>query len=111
MIAKIVKNISNKPTEKKYQRLMLKGKTVSEKILGVPGGADVLVAIGFTLTSDRLGIILRYEQINDIEQATFLSIIEAVTDFINQLQNELRDERLSAVITRENQEYGTKQNI
>ena len=81
-IVKIVKNIANDPTEKKYQKLMLKGKTVREKILMIAGGADVLVAIGFTLTSDRLGIILKYDELDDMLLATLFSIIEAGNQFI-----------------------------
>ena len=38
-VLKIVKNIICNPSDTKYQKLMLKGKTVSEKILMVPGGA------------------------------------------------------------------------
>ncbi len=109
-IVKILKNIISNPKEEKFQKLMLKGKTVTEKILMIPGGSDILVAIGFTLTSDRLGIVLKYDNIDDMRLATFYSIIETGNKFIEDTGNDLRCERLDAVVTRDKQKYGTKSN-
>ena len=109
-VLKIVKNIIRNPTDTKYQKLMLKGKTVSEKILMVPGGADMLVSVGFTLLSTSDAIVIKYDNIGDFEMAKLASIIETIERFCGRLQEELRNERVDAVVTRDNQKFGTKQN-
>ena len=109
-VLKIVKNIICNPTDTKYQKLMLKGKTVSEKILMVPGGADMLVSVGFTLLSERDAIAIKYDNIDDFEMAKLVSIVETIESFCGNLQEELRNERVDAVVTRDNQKFGTKQN-
>ena len=89
---------------------MLKGKTVSEKILMVPGGADMLVSVGFTLLSKSDAIVIKYDNIGDFEMAKLASTIETIERFCGRLQEELRNERVDAVVTRDNQKFGTKQN-
>ena len=109
-VLKIVKNIIRNPTDTKYQKLMLKRKTVSEKILMVPGGADMLVSVGFTLLSESDAIAIKYDNIGDFEMAKLVSIVETIESFCGNLQEELRNERVDAVVTRDNQKFGTKQN-